>query len=106
MNFNAPYVGRSGVGSQEFEGQNILVDVHYEHIEKAYIIIFLDRSSVSYQTLHSACERLFMSHSYGKNVCNFAQFCRSSWDNGFSMGTKDETHAHQVCSAALAIFIY
>lgn len=57
------YPGHSKVASQEMLGRHFFHDVNYAHRDKWYGIVYLERSRVGQQDLHSVCKGCFELHN-------------------------------------------
>lgn len=73
------YVCFPGVGSQDVRGCQAFHDVRYVHIDRAYAVIYFERSCDAQQTLHRLCERGFKSENCGGYINCLAKSVFLSW---------------------------
>lgn len=73
-NFKPMCVVRSKTGRQKLRRHHFVHNVRFAYIDEAQAKVFLARSCVAQQALHSFCERCFPLQNHGENVRIFYQF--------------------------------
>lgn len=102
--YDVAYGGRSEVGSQELWWQYVVNDVYYAQIDKTHVMVILERSGITEQTLPCVGEHCFTSDNCGRSIWNDAQFQSLSRCSGLFACSKTITDVQRICSQNYAIF--